>query len=429
MTKIAMIGAGSVVFSQNLTGDILSFPELKNCTLAYMDIDPERLAVGEGVCKKVAEAVGAKPEITATLDRREALDGADFVINMVQVGGAEAAKRDYAVGEKYGIKFSIGDTIGPGGVFRGLRSHPVLKAMCADMEELCPGALLLNYSNPMAMNMLTVFNTSKVRAVGLCHSVQGTASGLARYIGEKIEDVNFFAAGLNHMCFYLRFEKDGQDLYPRLFEAMKDPEVFNDNAVRFEMMRRLGYFVSESSEHMAEYVPYFIHHGEEMIERYRIPIGELLRRDEGNVRTYERTGERLRAGEPVEVRRSAEYGSLIIHSMVTGERRVIYGNVPNDGIITNLPPRAVVEVPCLVDRNGIQPVRVGDLPPQVAGILRGPVSLQLCFIEACLTGRKEHVYHAVMLDPHTASQLTLEEIWSMTDDLFEAHKDWLPPLE
>ena len=326
-----MIGAGSVVFSKNLTGDILSFPEFKNATLSYMDIDKDRLEVGAALCRKEAKALEANPKIEATLDRREALRGADFVINMVQIGGFDSTLVDFEIPRKYGLKFTIADTTGPGGFFRALRTYPMLSGLCRDMQEVCPKATLLNYSNPMSMNMQTITRTSGVRSVGLCHSVQGTFERLMKYIGEKPEEVAFICAGINHMAFYLRLEKNGVDLYPRLFASMDDPANRDSNKVRFELMRRLGYFITESSEHNAEYCPYFIPRGQATIDRFSVPIDEYLRRCDGIVDEFERMKAFAKTDEPMDVKRSKEYGSLIIHSMVTGTPRVVYGNMPNRG--------------------------------------------------------------------------------------------------
>src|SRR3954447_10714535 len=332
-----MIGAGSVVFSKNLTGDILSYPEFKNATFSYMDIDSDRLEVGANLCRKVGKALGAEPKIEATLDRRQALEGADFVINMVQIGGFDSTLVDFEIPRKYGLNFTIADTTGPGGFFRALRTFPMLSGLCRDMMELCPNAWLLNYSNPMSMNMQTITRTSDVRGVGLCHSVQGTFDRLMHYIGEKPEDVAFLCAGINHMAFYFKLEKNGVDLYPRLFEAMNRPEVYNTNKVRFELMRRLGYFVTESSEHNAEYNPWFIPRGKDVIARHDVPIDEYLRRCDNIVDEFERMKTFSRSDEPMEVHRRHEYGSTIIHAMATGTPTVVYGNMPNNGAIASLP--------------------------------------------------------------------------------------------
>jgi alpha-galactosidase len=420
--KVAMIGAGSVVFSKNLTGDILSFPEFRDATFTYMDVDPQRLEVGAALCRKVAAALGANPRIEATPDRRKALDGADFVINMVQVGGFDATLVDFEIPRKYGLCFTIADTTGPGGLFRALRTYPVLSALCRDMEEVCPDSLLLNYANPMSMNMQTVTRRHPaVRAVGLCHSVQGTFCQLMSYLGEESRNVAFVCAGVNHMAFYLKLEKDGVDLYPRLFEAMHRPDVYDNNRVRFELMKRLGYFVTESSEHNAEYSPWFIPHGPEAVDRFRVPLDEYLRRCDGGACEFERMKELCRSDRPLEVHRSREYGSAIIHSVVTGTPAVIYGNMPNRGAIANLPADAIAEAPTLVDRNGCRFTTVGELPPQLVGYMYPHITQHELFIRAATEGRRDHVYQAAMFDPLTAARLSPDRIVEMCDELIAAH--------
>lgn len=430
MPKIALIGAGSTVFAKNLLGDILSFPELANSHIALMDIDPERLRVSEIVAHRVAEAVGAHPRIEATLDRSSALDGADFAINMIQVGGCKPGTViDFEEPKKFGLRQTIADTLGIGGVMRGLRTIPVVLDICRDMERLCPEALLINYTNPMAMLCWAVAEASKIRCVGLCHSVQGTAGQLARDIGVPVEEINYLCAGINHMAFYLRFERNGEDLYPLIRKVVEEGIVPDDNRVRYEMLQRLGYFVTESSEHFAEYCPHFIRRDRpELIERFNIPLDEYIRRCEVQIDGWESLRDKMTGNEPLEVKRSQEYGSLIIHSMQTGVPRVIYGNVPNKDLITNLPAECCVEVPCLVDKNGIQPTHIGALPPQLAGIIMTNVNVQSLTVAAALTGKREHVYHAAMLDPHTAAELTLDETWSLVDALIDAHGDCLSYL-
>ncbi|HTE18011.1 MAG TPA: alpha-glucosidase/alpha-galactosidase, partial [Armatimonadota bacterium] len=429
MIKVAMIGAGSVVFSKNLTGDILSYPEFREATFSYMDIDPERLEVGAALCEKVGRALGAQPKIEATQDRRKALEGADFVINMVQIGGFDSTLVDFEIPRKYGLNFTIADTTGPGGFFRALRTYPMLSGLVRDMEDVCPRAVLLNYSNPMDMNMQTVFHTGSIRAVGLCHSVQGTFNQIMRDIGEKPEDVAFICAGINHMAFYLKLEKDGEDLYPRLFAAADEPRIFGTNKVRYELMKRLGYFITESSEHNAEYCPYFIPHGRDMIDRFDVPIDEYLRRCDGIVGEFERMKRFSKSDAPMEVHKSHEYGSIIIHSLVTGQPSVVYGNVRNGNSISNLPASAIVEVPTLVDRAGLQPTVVGELPPQLVGYMQPHVTQRELFIRAATEGRRDHVYQAAMFDPLTAATLTLDQIVEMCDELIAAHGDLLPPLD
>jgi len=434
MIKVAMIGAGSVVFSKNLTGDILSYPEFKHATLSYMDIDRDRLEVGANLCRKVAKAVGAEPRIESTGDLREALRGADFVINMVQIGGFDSTLVDFEIPRKYGLNFTIADTTGPGGMFRALRTFPMLTDLCRQMQELCPRAVLLNYSNPMSMNMQTITRTSCVPAVGLCHSVQGTFDQLMGYLGEDPKQIAFVCAGINHMAFYLRIEKDGHDLYPRLFEAMNRSDIYNTNRVRFELMKRLGHFVTESSEHNAEYSPWFIPHGKESIDRHAVPIDEYLRRCEKSVGEFERMKTVGRSDEPIEVRRSHEYGSTIIHALVTGQPRVVYGNMPNRGAIANLPCDAIAEAPTLVDRAGLAFTTVGSLPPQLLAYVQPHVIQHELFIRAALEGRRDHIYQAAMFDPLTAATLTLDRIVELCDELIAAHGfiadgGSLPPLD
>jgi alpha-galactosidase len=427
--KVAMIGAGSVVFSKNLTGDILSYPEFKNATFSYMDVDADRLEVGANLCRKVAKELGANPKIEATLDRREALRGADFVINMVQIGGFDSTLVDFEIPRKYGLNFTIADTTGPGGLFRALRTYPMLSGMCQDMMEVCPRAWLLNYSNPMSMNMQTITRTSCVNAVGLCHSVQGTFNQLMGYIKEDPSQVEFICAGINHMAFYLKMTKGGVDLYPRLFEAMNDSSIYRTNKVRFEMMRRLGYFVTESSEHNAEYNPWFIPRGNEVIVKYEVPIDEYLRRCDSIVDEFERMREVSKDQNPIAVQRSPEYGSTIIHSVATGKPSVVYGNMPNRGAIASLPDNAIAEAPTLVDRNGCQFTTVGELPPQLVAYMQPHVSQHELFIRAAMEGRRDHIYQAAMFDPLTAATMTLDQIVEMCDELIAGHGDVLPKLD
>ncbi|MDW8261995.1 MAG: alpha-glucosidase/alpha-galactosidase [Phycisphaerales bacterium] len=421
MIKIAMIGAGSVVFSRNLTGDILSFPQLRQVHFSYMDIDPERLNLAEALCRKVANGLGAEPRVQATTDLRTALDGADFVINMVQIGGFDSTLIDFEIPRKYGLKFTIADTTGPGGLFRALRTYPMLRRLCDTMQTVCPRAILLNYSNPMSMNMLSITRTSDLRAVGLCHSVQGTFRQLMSYLEQEPESVAFICAGINHMAFFLRIERNGVDLYPRLFEAMNRPEIYDRDRVRFEIMRRLGYFVTESSEHNAEYCPWFIPHGPESIQRFKVPIDEYLRRCEAILEEYDRLREQARSTRPMLHERTEEYGSAIIHSMVTGKPCVVYGNMPNRGAITNLPSDAIAEAPALVDRNGPAFTLVGALPPQLLAYVNPHIAQQELFIRAATEGRRDHVYQAAMFDPLTASMLPPDRIVELCDELIAAH--------
>ncbi|KXK52613.1 MAG: alpha-glucosidase/alpha-galactosidase [Phototrophicaceae bacterium] len=431
MARIALIGAGSTVFARNLLGDILSFPELADSDIRLMDIDPYRLHTSEIVAHKVAEALSARPAITATTDRRQALQDADYVICMIQVGGYKPGTViDFEIPKKYGLRQTIADTLGIGGIMRGLRTIPVLLDITRDMEEVCPDALFINYVNPMCMNQWALDRGSKIANVGLCHSVPHTAQQLAADIGVPYADINYLVAGINHLAFYLKFEHKhtGQDLYPLIRKVVEEHRVPDWNRVRYELFTRVGYFVTESSEHLSEYTPYFIKRDRpDLIEQYNIPLDEYIRRCEAQIAGWEALRAELEdRGAPIHVERSGEYGSLIIHSMETGVPRVIYGNVANHGIIDNLPQGCAVEVPCLVDQNGIQPTRIGAIPPQLAALMQTNVNVQSLTVEAALTGKREHIYHAAMLDPHTAAELTLDQIWALVDDLIEAHGSYLP---
>jgi alpha-galactosidase len=423
--KITLIGAGSVVFAKSLIGDILQFPELSDATICLMDRDPQRLKVAEIMANKMIAALKVKAKVIATLDRRAAIRGARYVICTVQVGGYKPGTViDFEIPRKYGLLQTIGDTLGVGGVFRGLRTIPVLTGIAQDIAEVgAPDCILLNYSNPMAMNCTAVSRATGIPHVGLCHSVQGTSQQLATYLGLPYEDITYRVAGINHMAFFLKFEYRGQDAYPLLFDLLKRPE-FKQDRVRFEMMRRTGYFVTESSEHQSEYVPYFIHHGEKVREQFEVPIDEYLRRCESIIATWKKTEAQLLGdgGTIAPGSQTHEYGAFIIHSRETNTPRVIYGNVPNTGLIENLPRGACVELPCLVDAQGIQPTHVGMLPPQLAALCQTNINVQDLTVEAALTGRREHIYHAVMLDPHTATVLTLDKIWAMCDELIAAHQ-------
>jgi alpha-galactosidase len=451
--KITFVGAGSTVFAKNLMGDILVHPELAAATLTLFDIDEARLATSGAVAHKTAAALGASPTIETTTDRRRAVAGADYVITMFQVGGYEPSTViDFQIPKRHGLEQTIADTLGVGGIMRGLRTIPVLLSLCRDLEELAPGALVLQYVNPMVMNCWAMARASSIRTVGLCHSVQHTAAELAGDLGLKPDDVQYLAAGINHMSFYLRYEQKTPqgpvDLYPRLKALVPHPgaaprrghEARTDggveglsDAVRYEMMHRLGYFVTESSEHFSEYVPWFIKRDRpDLIERFEVPLDEYPRRCERQIARWETMRAELEdPATELTVRPSEEYGAGIIHSEVTNTPRVVYGNVVNHGLIDNLPEGCIVEVPCLVDSNGVQPTRIGALPPQLAALMHTNIGVQSLTVEAALTANREHIYHAAMLDPHTAAELDLDQIWSLVDDLLAAHEDTgyftLPP--
>ncbi|MBE2222081.1 MAG: alpha-glucosidase/alpha-galactosidase [Anaerolineae bacterium] len=429
MPKITFIGAGSTVFAQNLLGDILSFPELANATISLHDIDETRLRTTEIVAQKIAERLEINPTIEASLNRRQALDGADYAITMIQVAGYKPGTvTDFEIPKKYGLRQTIADTLGIGGIMRGLRTIPVLLDISRDMEELCPDVLHLNYVNPMAMNCWALSRATSIKTVGLCHSVQGTAMQLAQDIGVPMDDINYTCAGINHMAFYLKFERNGEDLYPLIHKVLEEDRVPDWNRVRYELFKRTGYFITESSEHLSEYVPWFIKRDRpDLIERYNIPLDEYITHCEDQIIKWEKLRKKLEDPKrKLRVNPSDEYGSLIIHSVETGTPRVIYGNVANHGLIDNLPQGCCVEVPCLVDKNGVQPTAVGALPPHLAALMQTNINVQALTVEAALTSNREHIYHAAMLDPHTAAELALEQIWALVDDLIEAHGEWLP---
>lgn len=424
MPKITFIGAGSTVFAKNLLGDILSFPELSNSHITLFDIDPERLRTSEVVARKVAQKLRAKPEIEVTNDRRSALDGADYAISMFQVGGYQPSTViDFDVPKRYGLRQTIADTLGVGGIMRALRTIPVFLDMCRDMEQVCPNVTFLQYVNPMAMNCWAINRATRIKTVGLCHSVQGTAEQLADDIKVPIGEINYVCAGINHMAFYLTFERDGEDLYPRIRKVMERGKQPRWNRVRYEVLKHFGYFVTESSEHFSEYVPWFIKRDRtDLVDQFNIPLDEYIRRCQVQIQKWQTMRKKLERGGDVEVKRSHEYGSLIVHSMETGQPRVIYGNVSNEGLIDNLPPGCCVEVPVLVDKNGLQPTRIGKLPPQLAALMRTNVNVQELTVEAALTGKRDYIYQAAYLDPHTAAELSLDQIHALVDDLLAAHQ-------
>jgi alpha-galactosidase len=426
MTRVAFIGAGSIEFTRNLLGDILAFPEFADITIALHDIDAERLATAEAMAKWTNRELGAAARIEACLDRRRALDGADFAINMIQVGGHAATLTDFAIPKKHGLRQTIADTSGVGAIFRALRTIPVMLGVAADMTELCPDALMLNYTNPMAMNCWAWYDGSAhKKIVGLCHSIHNTSEQVAAYVGVPPEEITFWGAGVNHMSWVLRLERNGEDLYPLLDAAIAaDPEGLGRH-VRVQIYRRFGYFPTESSEHIAEYVPWFMR-DDDAIARLRIPVDEYVRRSEENLEFYADEKRKLAAGEGFAIERSGEDASLIMHSIVTGVPRTVYGNVRNTGLIANLPQGACVEVPCLVDRAGLQPTVVGDLPAQCAALDRSFLNVVELTVRAALEQRRDHVLHAMLLDPNAAAVLSLEQMETLCDEMLRAHRQYLP---
>ena len=431
MPKIAFIGAGSAVFTRNLVGDVLSHSELRDSTtFALMDIDADRLRTAEFVTERLITAHGASAQIEATTDRRAALDGADYVVTSFQVGGYRPSTViDFEIPKRYGLRQTIADTLGIGGIMRGLRTIPVLLDVCRDLEELSPDALLLNYVNPMAMLSWAVAEASPIRTVGLCHSVQHTAKELGADLGLPAHELDYHVAGINHVAFFLRLEHDGEDLYPRL----RDVTPPHDNRVRYELLRHFGYFVTESSEHFAEYSPWFIKDGrDDLIQRFNIPIDEYLRRSEQQTAEWQSLRSALGDGTAIGTERSEEYGADIIRACETGEPFTFNGNVPNrrDGglLIDNLPADCCVEVPCVASSAGIEPQPVGPIPRQLAALMQTNINVQGLTVEAALTGRRDAVYQAAMLDPHTGAELSLDEIRSLVDDLLCAHAGWIQAL-
>lgn len=433
MTKIAMIGAGSQVFAKTLAMDIFATPVLRDCELRLMSRTRPKLDQMEAFLKRVVAANDLPATVTSTLDRREALDGADYVICMVQVGGLDAYQIDYEVPLKYGVDQCIGDSLGPGGVFRGLRSMPVLEGLVRDMEELCPDALLLNYTNPMAACCLALGRmTDRIQFIGLCHGVQTTLDLISRYVDVPKDRVDFLCAGINHMAWFLKLtdKETGEDLYPRLRANFEKPEYYASEKVRGEVLRHFGYFMTESTGHLSEYVPWF-RSSQRALELYcdepafggesgaYYKFGRMLEQKYAHVNYLDT--ESIELGE-----RSVEYCSYILEAHETDRVFRLNGNVRNDGYIDNLPAGCCVEVPVYVDRQGLHPARVGSLPPQCAALNQSNVTVQLLAVEAGLTADPEHIVHAIAMDPLTSTRCTLREVREMVSEMLEAQREWLP---
>lgn len=429
MSKITFLGAGSTVFAKNVLGDCMLTPALQGFEIALFDIDKERLADSERMLNNIRKTSGSTCRVQAYADRKEALRGASYVINAIQVGGYDPCTiTDFEVPKKYGLRQTIADTVGIGGIFRNLRTIPVVLDFARDMREVCPNALFLNYTNPMAVLTNALNTHGGVQTVGLCHSVQVCVKDLFANLGMDATGVQSKIAGINHMAWLLEVTKDGVDLYPEIKRraAEKQQEKHHD-MVRLEMMLRFGYYITESSEHNAEYHPYFIKRNyPELIERFNIPLDEYPRRCVNQIEGWKKMRDELVGNAGLTHERTHEYASYILEAIETNKPFKIGGNVMNTGLITNLPREACVEVPCLVDASGVTPTHVGDLPPQCAALNRTNINTQLLTIEAAVTGKKEHIYHAAMLDPHTAAELSIDDIVSLCDDLIEAHGDWLP---
>jgi len=431
MIKITFLGAGSTIFAKNVLGDVMLCDSTHEVDIALYDIDKERLddskLVIEALNKKYNQNRAKVKCYLGVEERKEALSGADFVVNAIQVGGYEPCTViDFEIPAKYGLKQTIADTLGIGGIFRGLRTIHVMKDIAKDMEEVCPKAWLLNYTNPMAIISGYMQRFTNVKTVGLCHSVQVCTSHLLEALDIKVDGFVDKIAGINHMAWLLEVtDTNGNDLYPEIKKKalLKNASEKHDDMVRYEYIKHLGYYCTESSEHNAEYNPFFIKPNyPELIEKFNIPINEYIRRCKEQIAGWKKQREDLLNGGDIEYERSREYASRIIEAMVTNTPYQIGGNVINNGLITNLPQKACVEVPCMVTANGIQPTVIGELPPQLAAMNITNINPQLLTIEAAVTGKREHIYHAAMLDPHTAAVLSIDDIVAMCDELFEAHE-------
>ena len=437
MPKITLIGAGSLVFTRKLCSDILLAPSLQDSEISLMDVDPQRLGESREIVQKIVEEHKLPARITASTNRAESVGQADYVITTFQQGGLEAYAQDIEIPKKYGVEQCVGDTLGPGGVFRALRTIPVLIDLCHDLDQHAPNAWLLNYVNPMAANCWAVDAATGRPHVGLCHSVQGTSEMLANWLEVPYEQIHFRCGGINHQAFFLEFRRGNEDLYPRLRQVIDRKEIYGQEPVRIDLMKHFGYFVTESSGHASEYVPYFRKNAQ-MVEEDLVPrftdkvnhwfqfgrTGGYLQHNYERLESFRQQFKQMMAA-PLTTDRTHEYGSFIIEAMETNQPARINGNVPNHGLIDNLPAGCCVEVPCLVDRNGVQPTRFGPLPPQLAALNRTNINVQELIVEAAVKRNKDAVYHAVALDPLTAAVCTLPQIRQMVDELLVAQERWL----
>ena len=447
MTKLTIIGAGSTVFTKKIVVDLLTIKQFKSIEIALMDIDQNRLLKTKEVLEIIAKKMGATPKISLHTNRRESLLDADFVQTTIQVGGYRPSTViDFEIPKKFGLNQTIADTLGIGGIMRSLRTIPVLLNIAEDIEQVCPNALWMQYVNPMCTNMIAINKVfPNIRNIGLCHSVQGTAEMLAEDLQENIKNISYQCAGINHMAFFQKFEKisTGEDLYPKLKrladQILSDKKISSrtkkqeypgrnlHEKVRYEILKRFGFFVTESSEHFAEYVPWFIKpNKEELIEKYKIPVDEYILRCEYYSELWNELDKDISIITNEAIKRSHEYASYIIDAIVNNNKFTVYGNVMNNGLIENLPSNCCVEVPCIVDNKGFYPQKIGRLPEQLSALMRTNINVQILTSEASLTKKREHIYHADMLDPLTASHLSIDEIYALTDEMLEAHSDYLP---
>ena len=427
---------------KNILTDILLESELNSSEITLYDIDSSRLKTSQIVADKIASSLKVSASIKSTNDRKKALKEADFVIVMIQVGGYKPSTLiDFEIPAKYGLQQTIADTVGIGGIMRGLRTVPVLVEIAEEMLELCPRAMMLQYVNPMAINCLGLSHfVPELRYVGLCHSVQGTVADLARDIGEDFNKIEFECSGINHMSFFTKFTKklnngSTEDLYPKIFQKGEKGDFGTNwdgcsNKVRYEVLKKLGYFVTESSEHFAEYTPWFIKsHQKDLIRKFDIPINEYIRRCEKQILEWDKQEKDMLSNPKIDNNKSMEYASRVILSMITGKKDIIYGNVLNTYLIPNLPNNSCVEVPCVIQKDDLVPQVVPPLPIHLANLIQTNISVQQLTVEALKTRKKDSIYYAAMLDPHTAGELNLDQIWKMVDELIDAHGSMLPAFK
>ena len=433
MVKICFIGAGSTIFAKNVLGDAMLTPSLQDAEIALYDIDENRLKESELMLQTINKNSNQnRAKIQSFSDRKEALKDANFVINAIQVGGYKPSTViDFEIPKKYGLQQTIGDTTGIGGIFRGLRTLPVMFDIAKEMEEVCPDAWLLNYTNPMAILTMGMLKATKIKTVGLCHSVQVCVPELFEHLGIKdqynLDEFQWKIAGINHMAWLLEINRNGKDFYPEIRRLASEIANPHKDSVRFELMKHFGYYITESSEHNAEYHPYFIKKNyPELIDQLQIPIDEYLRRCVDQIAGWETQRDEIVNDGSLEHTRSREYASYIMDAITTGTPTMIAGNVLNKGLITNLPEDCCVEVPCLVDKNGVQPTYVGKLPTQLAALNRTNINVQELTVEAAMTLEKDKIYQAALMDPHANAELSISEIKAMVDELIAAHGDYLP---
>ncbi|MGG4045318.1 alpha-galactosidase [Paenibacillus favisporus] len=433
MTKISIIGAGSA-FTQDIATDILLIEGIEGGTIALVDIDAERLEIARRLVEKIIELSGKRWNVIASTDRREVIGGSQFVINQIEVGGLQTVRYEYEIPLKYGVNQCIGDTLGPGGLFKTLRTLPSWMDIIRDVEDLCPDSTILNYTNPMSAVTLLTSRVTSIPVVGLCHSIQNTSRQLAKYAGVPYEDMQWRAGGINHMSWFVELTHEGKDLYPVLREKIQNPDLLKKDPVRFDAMKYLGAFVSESSGHFSEYIPYY-RKRQSLIDKhcstgyngatgYYADNWPIWRKEND-----EKIVKQLEGSLPIELAPSNEYAAIIIEAMLKNEPKVIYGNVPNEGLIHNLPGDGIVEVACMVDRNGVNPCRFGSLPEHLAALCRSNMAFFDLAVGAVLNNDKEMARHALMVDPLSAAVCSLDEISDMFEELYEAERDFIPVLK